>query len=184
MSNIFYKKKIKKKNLFLNFGPAHPAAHGVLRLLIELKGEYVIKIDPQIGLLHRASEKLMENKKYLSGLGFFDRFDYLSMLPNEHCLSLVFESLLNIRVPSRVQYIRIIFDEISRIGNHLLCLTTQAIDCGAISPFLLVGCELRELIMEYYERLSGARMHAFFFRPGSFSMDIPLNFLNPLSFLI
>ena len=125
-----------KKSLILNFGPQHPAAHGVLRLILELDGEVVLKADPHIGLLHRGTEKLMEFKNYFQGLPYLDRLDYVSMMVQEHCYSLVVESLLNLKINQRAQFIRLIFDEITRILNHILSLTTHALDVGAFTPFL------------------------------------------------
>jgi len=167
-------KEIKKiKNFTMNFGPQHPAAHGVLRLILELDGEVVIKADPHIGLLHRGTEKLIEYKNYLQALPYFDRLDYVSMMSQEHAYALAVEKLLNCNVPIRAQYIRVLFCEITRILNHLLALTTHALDVGAMTPFLW-GFEEREKLMEFYERVSGARMHAAYFRPGGVSQDLPL----------
>ncbi len=167
------------KNFLMNFGPQHPAAHGVLRLILELEGEIVIKADPHIGLLHRGTEKLIENKNYLQGLPYLDRLDYVSMMAQEHCYSLAVEKLLQIEIPLRAQYIRVIFCEITRILNHLLAVTCHALDVGAMTP-LLWGFEEREKLMEFYERVSGARMHASYIRPGGVHQDLPLNFLEDL----
>lgn len=161
------------KNFTLNFGPQHPAAHGVLRLVLELNGEIIMKADPHIGLLHRGTEKLIENKTFLQALPYFDRLDYVSMLSNEHAFVLVIEKMLNIKIPTRAKFIRVIFSEITRILNHLLAVCCHAMDVGALTP-ILWGFEEREKLMEFYERVSGARMHAAFFRPGGVSQDLPL----------
>ena len=165
--------KKKVKNFTINFGPQHPAAHGVLRLVLEMNGEVVERADPHIGLLHRGTEKLIEYKTYLQALPYFDRLDYVSMMSQEHAYSLGVEKLCNICVPSRAQYIRVLFCEITRILNHLLALTCHAMDVGALTPFLW-GFEEREKLMEFYERVSGARMHAAYVRPGGVSQDLPL----------
>jgi len=165
------------KNFTMNFGPQHPAAHGVLRLVLELDGETVVRADPHIGLLHRGTEKLMEYKTYLQALPYLDRLDYVSAMAQEHAYSLAVEQLLNCSVPLRAQYIRVLFSEISRLLNHLLALTTHAIDVGAMTP-LLWAFEEREKLMEFYERVSGARMHAAYFRPGGVSHDLPVGFLK------
>lgn len=167
------------KNFAMNFGPQHPAAHGVLRLILELDGEVIKRADPHIGLLHRGTEKLIEYKFYIQALPYFDRLDYVSMMAQEHAYSLAVESLLNVKVPKRAQYIRVIFSEITRILNHLLALTTHALDVGALTPFLW-GFEERERLMEFYERVSGARMHAAYVRPGGVSQDLPLGFCDDL----
>lgn len=161
------------KNFTMNFGPQHPAAHGVLRLVLELQGEVVLRADPHIGLLHRGTEKLIEYKTYLQALPYFDRLDYVSMMAQEHAYSLAVEKLLQCDVPVRAQYIRVLFDEITRILNHLLAITTHALDVGAMTPFLW-AFEEREKLMEFYERVSGARMHAAYVRPGGVSQDLPL----------
>jgi len=158
-----FSKKIK--NLTMNFGPQHPAAHGVLRLVLELNGEVVSKADPHIGLLHRGTEKLIEYKNYIQALPYFDRLDYVSMMAQEHAYSIAVEKLLKINIPLKAKLIRILFCEITRILNHLLALTTHALDVGAMTPFLW-AFEEREKLMEFYERVSGARMHAAFIRPG------------------
>nr|YP_010470430.1 NADH dehydrogenase subunit 7 [Tetraselmis marina]UVF37918.1 NADH dehydrogenase subunit 7 [Tetraselmis marina] len=163
----------KVKNFTLNFGPQHPAAHGVLRLVLEMNGEVVDRADPHIGLLHRGTEKLIEYKTYLQALPYFDRLDYVSMMCQEQAYSLAVEKLLNCSVPLRAQYIRVLFGEITRILNHLLALTCHAMDVGALTPFLW-AFEEREKLMEFYERVSGARMHAAYVRPGGVSLDIPL----------
>lgn len=170
-------KKIKSFNL--NFGPQHPAAHGVLRLIIEMKGEKVNFADSHIGLLHRGTEKLVEFKTYNQALPYLDRLDYVSMMAQEHCFSLAIEKLLNLNIPIRSKFIRVIFCEITRILNHLMGLTTHALDVGALTP-LLWGFEEREKLMEFYERVSGARMHANFIRPGGVFKDLPKFFLSDL----
>lgn len=158
----------------LNFGPQHPAAHGVLRLVLEMSGEVVERADAHIGLLHRGTEKLIEYKSYLQALPYFDRLDYVSMMCQEHAYSLGVEKLLNCQVPIRAQYIRVLFAEITRLLNHLLALTCHAMDVGALTPFLW-SFEEREKLMEFYERVSGARMHASYIRPGGVSQDLPEN---------
>jgi len=163
----------KVKNFTINFGPQHPAAHGVLRLVLEMNGEVVQRADPHIGLLHRGTEKLIEYKNYLQALPYFDRLDYVSMMCQEHAYSLAVEKLLNCEVPLRAQYIRVLFSEITRLLNHLLALTCHAMDVGALTPFLW-GFEEREKLMEFYERVSGARMHAAYIRPGGVAQDLPL----------
>jgi NADH dehydrogenase (ubiquinone) Fe-S protein 2 len=171
---MFLKKKIKKiKTYNINFGPQHPAAHGVLRLILELDGEVVKRADPHIGLLHRGTEKLIEHKTYLQALPYFDRLDYVSMMIQEHGYSLGVEKLLRSTMPKRSQFIRVMFSEITRIMNHLMSLTTHAMDVGALTPFLW-AFEEREKLMEFYERVSGARMHAAYIRPGGVHQDLPL----------
>jgi NADH-quinone oxidoreductase subunit D len=160
------------KNLTLNFGPQHPAAHGVLRLVLEMDGEVVARADPHIGLLHRGTEKLIEHKTYLQALPYFDRLDYVSPMNQEHCFSLATEKLLGITVPRRAQVIRILFSELTRILNHTLNVTTQALDVGATTPLLWMF-EERERILEFYERASGARFHSAYIRPGGVHQDIP-----------
>ena len=167
------------KNFTINFGPQHPAAHGVLRLILELEGEVVKKADPHIGLLHRGTEKLIEYKTYLQALPYFDRLDYVSMMAQEHTYSLTIEKLLNLQVPLRAQYIRVIFCEITRILNHLLAVGCHALDVGAMTP-MLWSFEEREKLMEFYERASGARLHANYIRPGGVNFDLPLGFLDDL----
>ena len=169
----------KIKNFTINFGPQHPAAHGVLRLVLELNGEVVERADPHIGLLHRGTEKLIEYKTYLQALPYFDRLDYVSMMAQEHTYSLAVEKLLNTNVPLRAQYIRVIFCEITRILNHLLAVSCHALDVGAMTPFFW-GFEEREKLMEFYERVSGARMHSAYIRPGGVSQDIPKGLLNDI----
>lgn len=175
------KKKILKniKNFTINFGPQHPAAHGVLRLILELFGETIVKATPHIGLLHRGTEKLIEYKTYLQSLPYFDRLDYVSMLSQEHSYCLAIEKLINCKVPLRAQYIRVIFAEITRLLNHLLAIGCHAMDVGAMTPFLW-SFEEREKLMEFYERVSGARMHAAYFRPGGVQTDIPLYLLTDI----
>ena len=167
------------KNFTINFGPQHPAAHGVLRLILELDGEIVKKADPHIGLLHRGTEKLIEHKTYIQALPYFDRLDYVSMMAQEHTYSLAIEKLASLKVPRRAKVIRVIFCEITRILNHLLAVGCHAMDVGAMTPFLW-AFEEREKLMEFYERVSGARMHAAYIRPGGISSDIPLGFLDDL----
>ncbi|KAI3650587.1 hypothetical protein MP228_004068 [Amoeboaphelidium protococcarum] len=167
------------KHYILNFGPQHPAAHGVLRLILELSGEIVIRADPHVGLLHRGTEKLIEYKTYLQALPYFDRLDYVSMMVNEQCFSLAVEKLLNIDVPDRAKYIRTLFAEITRVGNHIMAVTTHALDIGAFTPFLWMF-EEREKLMEFYERVSGARMHAAYVRPGGVAQDLPLGLLDDI----
>jgi NADH-quinone oxidoreductase subunit D len=156
----------------MNFGPQHPAAHGVLRLVLELDGEVVDRTDPHIGLLHRGTEKLIEYRPYLQSVGYFDRLDYVSMMCQEHAYVLAIEQLLGIEIPRRAQFIRVLFSEITRILNHLLNVTTMALDVGAMTP-LLWGFEEREKLMGFYERVSGARMHANYFRPGGVAREMP-----------
>jgi NADH dehydrogenase (ubiquinone) Fe-S protein 2 len=167
------------KNYTMNFGPQHPAAHGVLRLVLELEGETVVKADPHVGLLHRGTEKLMEYKTFLQALPYLDRLDYVSAMSQEHAYSLAVEQLLNFSVPLRAKYIRVLFAEISRLLNHLLAITTHALDVGAMTP-LLWAFEEREKLMEFYERVSGARLHAAYFRPGGVSQDLPLGLLDDI----
>lgn len=167
------------KNVQINFGPQHPAAHGVLRLILELEGEEVLRADPHIGLLHRATEKLIEYKTYMQALPYFDRLDYVSMMCNEQCFSLAIEKLLNIDVPIRAKYIRVLFAELTRILNHIMGIGTHALDVGAMTPFFWLF-EEREKLMEFYERVSGARMHAAYIRPGGVSLDLPLGLLDDI----
>ncbi|XP_071483908.1 NADH dehydrogenase [ubiquinone] iron-sulfur protein 2, mitochondrial-like [Diadema antillarum] len=166
-------------NLVINFGPQHPAAHGVLRLVLELSGESIVRCDPHIGLLHRGTEKLIEYKTYMQALPYFDRLDYVSMMCNEQAFSLAIEKLLNISVPKRAQYIRIMFGELTRIANHIMAVGTHALDIGAMTPFFWLF-EEREKTFELYERVSGARMHAAYVRPGGVSQDLPLGFLDDM----
>ena len=178
---MLLKKKLTKeiKNFTLNFGPQHPAAHGVLRLVLELNGEVIVKAEPHIGLLHRGTEKLIEHKNYLQALPYFDRLDYVSMLSQEHSYCLAIEAMTNCKIPERAKYIRVLFAEITRILNHLLAVGCHAMDIGAMTPFLW-GFEEREKLMEFYERVSGARMHAAYFRPGGVSTDIPSGLISDI----
>jgi NADH dehydrogenase (ubiquinone) Fe-S protein 2 len=158
--------------MILNFGPQHPAAHGVLRLIIKLQGEWVKEVDPHIGLLHRGTEKLIEYKTYLQALPYFDRLDYVSVISNELAFCLLIEKIVRIKTPLRAQYIRVLFIEITRILNHLIAITTHALDVGAVTPFLW-AFEEREKLLEFYERVSGARIHANYIRPGGVAYDLP-----------
>jgi NADH dehydrogenase (ubiquinone) Fe-S protein 2 len=169
----------KIKNFTINFGPQHPAAHGVLRLVLELNGEIVTRADPHIGLLHRGTEKLIEYKNYVQALPYFDRLDYVSMMAQEHSYCLAIEKIFNCKIPERAQYIRVLFAEITRILNHLLAVGCHAMDVGAMTPFLW-AFEEREKLMEFYERVSGARMHAAYFRPGGVQGDIPKGLLDDI----
>lgn len=171
------------KNFTINFGPQHPAAHGVLRLILELDGEIVKRADAHIGLLHRGTEKLIEYKTYLQALPYFDRLDYVSMMSQEHTYSLAVEKLANIKIPYRAKLIRVIFAEITRLLNHLLAVGCHSMDVGAMTPFLW-AFEEREKLMEFYERVSGARMHAAYIRPGGVAADIPMGFLDDLYLFI
>ena len=162
----------QSKTLNLNFGPQHPAAHGVLRLILELDGEVVEKADPHIGLLHRGTEKLIENKTYAQALPYFDRLDYVAPMNQEHAFALAIEKILKIEVPIRAQFIRVMFCEIGRILSHILNITTQALDVGALTPSLW-GFEERETLMTFYERVSGSRLHANYFRTGGVHRDLP-----------
>lgn len=174
----------KLKHFTINFGPQHPAAHGVLRLILELNGEVVQRADPHIGLLHRGTEKLIEAKTYFQALPYFDRLDYVSMMCQEHTYALAVENLLQISIPKRAQYIRVLFAEITRLLNHLLAVGCHAMDVGAMTPFLW-AFEEREKLMEFYERVSGARMHASYFRPGGVSQDISLGLVDDIfSFVV
>ncbi|MDA0376796.1 MAG: NADH-quinone oxidoreductase subunit D [Proteobacteria bacterium] len=163
----------QKKTMNLNFGPQHPAAHGVLRLILELDGEMVERADPHIGLLHRGTEKLIEHKTYTQAIPYFDRLDYVAPMNQEHAFALAVEKLVSIEVPLRAQYIRVIFCEIGRILSHILNITTQALDVGALTPALW-GFEEREKLMVFYERVSGSRLHANYFRPGGVHIDLPV----------
>ena len=160
------------KNYTMNFGPQHPAAHGVLRLVLEMDGEVIQRVDPHIGLLHRATEKLAENRTYLQSVPYMDRLDYVSMMMNEHAYVMTIEKLLQLKVPIRAQYIRVLFDEITRILNHLLWLGAHALDVGAMTVFLYAFRE-REDLFDCYEAVSGARMHAAYYRPGGVYRDLP-----------
>ncbi len=160
------------RNYTMNFGPQHPAAHGVLRLVLELDGEVVQKADPHIGLLHRGTEKLAESKPFNQSIGYMDRLDYVSMMCNEHAYVMAIERLLGVTVPIRAQYIRVMFDEVTRVLNHLMWLGAHALDIGAMTVFLLAFKE-REDLMDCYEAVSGTRMHATYYRPGGVYRDLP-----------
>jgi NADH-quinone oxidoreductase subunit D len=167
------------RNFTINFGPQHPAAHGVLRLVLELDGEVVERVDPHIGLLHRGTEKLIEHKTYLQAVPYFDRLDYVAPMNQEHAFCLAVEKLLGITVPRRAQLIRVLYSEIGRILSHLLNVTTQAMDVGALTPPLW-GFEEREKLMVFYERASGSRMHAAYFRPGGVHQDLPSKLIDDI----
>ena len=160
------------RNFNINFGPQHPAAHGVLRLVLELDGELVTRVDPHIGLLHRGTEKLIEHKTYLQALPYLDRLDYVAPMNQEHAFALAVERLLEIKVPKRGQLIRVLYSEIGRILSHLLNITTQGARCRGADP-AAVGFEEREKLMVFYERASGSRMHAAYFSPGGVHQDLP-----------
>jgi NADH-quinone oxidoreductase subunit D len=168
------------RNFTINFGPQHPAAHGVLRLVLELDGEVVERVDPHIGLLHRGTEKLIEHKTYLQAIGYFDRLDYVAPMNQEHAFCLAAEKLLGLAVPKRAQLIRVLYCEIGRLLSHLLNVTTQAMDVGALTPPLW-GFEEREKLMVFYERASGARMHANYFRVGGVHQDLPPKLLDDIA---
>ncbi|TNE57283.1 MAG: NADH-quinone oxidoreductase subunit D [Alphaproteobacteria bacterium] len=167
------------RNFNINFGPQHPAAHGVLRLVLELDGEVVERVDPHIGLLHRGTEKLIEHKTYLQAVPYFDRLDYVAPMNQEHAFALAVERLLGIEVPKRAQYIRVLYSEIGRILSHLLNVTTQAMDVGALTPPLW-GFEEREKLMIFYERICGSRLHAAFVRPGGVHQDMPAGLVDDI----
>ncbi|ORZ03359.1 NADH-ubiquinone oxidoreductase [Syncephalastrum racemosum] len=169
----------KMRNFTVNFGPQHPAAHGVLRLILELNGEEITRADPHVGLLHRGTEKLIEYKTYLQALPYFDRLDYVSMMTNELGYTLAVEKLLNIEVPRRAKYIRTMFGEITRILNHIMAVMSHAMDVGALTPFLWMF-EEREKLMEFYERVSGARLHSAYVRPGGVASDLPIGILDDI----
>jgi NADH-quinone oxidoreductase subunit D len=169
----------KIKPMTINFGPQHPAAHGVLRLVMEMDGEVVERVDPHIGLLHRGTEKLIEYKTYQQAIPYFDRLDYVSPMVQEHAYVLAIEKLLGLEVPKRGQYIRVLFDEITRILNHLLNIPAFALDIGAMTPMLWCF-EQREYLMEFYERVSGARLHAAYYRPGGVHQDIPAGLIDDI----
>ncbi|MFV1849901.1 MAG: NADH-quinone oxidoreductase subunit D [Thalassospira sp.] len=169
----------KIKNMTMNFGPQHPAAHGVLRLVLEMDGEVVERSDPHIGLLHRGTEKLIEYKSYIQATPYFDRLDYVAPMNQEHAYCLAIEKLMGVEVPKRAQYIRVLYAEIGRILNHILNLTAFALDVGAMTP-LLWGFEEREKLMEFYERACGARLHANYFRPGGVAADLPAGLLEDI----
>ncbi|HTT99921.1 MAG TPA: NADH-quinone oxidoreductase subunit D [Rhizomicrobium sp.] len=163
----------------VNFGPQHPAAHGVLRMILDLDGEIVTRVDSHIGLLHRGTEKLIEHKTYLQAIPYFDRLDYVAPMNQEHAFALAIEKLLGLEVPKRGQYIRVLYCEIGRVLNHLMNVTTQAMDCGALTPPLW-GFEEREKLMVFYERASGSRMHAAYFRVGGVHQDLPPDLLKDI----
>src|SRR5689334_15614861 len=167
-------------NYTINFGPQHPAAHGVLRMVMEMDGEVVERVDPHIGLLHRGTEKLIEYKTYAQALPYFDRLDYVSPLAQEHAFVLAVEKLTGLEVPLRAQYIRVLFDEITRVLNHLMAVAAYASDVGAVTPFLWTF-EQRELLMEFYERVSGARLHAAYYRVGGVHQDLPAGLLDDVA---
>ena len=170
----------QNKTLNLNFGPQHPAAHGVLRLILELDGEVVEKADPHIGLLHRGTEKLIENKTYMQAVPYFDRLDYVAPMNQEHAFALAIEKILKIEVPARAQFIRVMFCEIGRILSHILNITTHALDVGALTPSLW-GFEERETLMTFYERVSGSRLHANYIRAGGVHKDLPRGLDNDIA---
>jgi len=173
----------KIKNFTINFGPQHPAAHGVLRLILELDGEVILRAEPHIGLLHRGTEKLVEYKNYVQALPYLDRLDYVSMMAQEHSYCLAVEKQFNAKIPKRAQYIRVLFAEITRILNHLLAVGCHAMDVGAMTPFLW-AFEEREKLMEFYERVSGARLHSSYFRPGGVHLDLPNGLLTDIYIFI
>jgi NADH-quinone oxidoreductase subunit D len=172
--------EVDVRNFTLNFGPVHPSAHGVLRMILELDGELVERVDPHVGLLHRGTEKLIEYKTYLQALPYFDRLDYVAPMNQEHAFALAVERMLDIEVPRRGQLIRVLYAEIGRLLAHLMNVTTQAMDIGALTPPLW-GFEQREKLMIFYERASGARMHAAYFRPGGVHQDIPQALVNDIA---
>jgi len=167
------------KNITINFGPQHPAAHGVLRLILELDGEVVTRADPHIGLLHRGTEKLIEYKTYLQAVPYFDRLDYVSPMCQEHAFALAVEKLLGCQVPRRAKFIRVLFSELTRILNHIMNITTQALDVGAMTPLLWLF-EEREKLMIFYEKVSGSRMHSAYIRPGGVALDLPVGLLGEI----
>ena len=167
------------RNFSINFGPQHPAAHGVLRLILELDGEIVTRVDPHIGLLHRGTEKLIEQKTYLQAVPYFDRLDYVAPMNQEHAFALAVEKLLGITVPKRSQLIRILFSEIGRVMSHQMNVLTQALDVGALTP-ILWGFEEREKLLGFYERASGSRMHAAYIRPGGVHQDLPQKLIDDI----
>lgn len=168
------------KNMTINFGPQHPAAHGVLRLILEMDGEVITRADPHIGLLHRGTEKLIEHKTYLQAVPYFDRLDYVSPMCQEHAYALAVEKLLGCEIPLRAQYIRVLFSEITRILNHIMAVTTQALDVGAMTPLLWLF-EEREKMMGFYEKVSGSRMHSAYIRPGGVHQDLPDGLLEEIA---
>lgn len=177
------KQELEVKDMIINFGPQHPAAHGVLRLILGMDGEVINFADPHIGLLHRGTEKLIEHKTYLQALPYFDRLDYVAPMCQEHAFALTVEKLLGCEVPRRAKFIRVMFAELTRILNHILNITTQALDVGATTPILWLF-EEREKIMEFYERVSGSRMHANYFRPGGVAQDLPAGLLEDIAIFI
>lgn len=173
------KQNTKIRHFTINFGPQHPAAHGVLRLILELHGEEIVRADPHVGLLHRGTEKLIESKTYMQALPYFDRLDYVSMMTNELVFALAVEKLLNVEVPLRAKYIRTLFGEITRVLNHCMSVLSHIMDVGGLTPFLW-GFEEREKLMEFYERVSGARLHSAYVRPGGVSQDLPVGLLDDI----
>lgn len=171
--------KLEHKEMTINFGPQHPAAHGVLRLVLEMDGEIITRADPHIGLLHRGTEKLIEHKTYLQAVPYFDRLDYVSPMCQEHAFALATEKLIGCKIPERAKYIRVLFSEITRILNHIMAVTTQALDVGAMTPLLWMF-EEREKMMGFYEKVSGSRMHAAYVRPGGVSQDLPAGLLEEI----
>lgn len=171
------------KNMTINFGPQHPAAHGVLRLILEMDGEVITRADPHIGLLHRGTEKLIEYKTYLQAVPYFDRLDYVSPMCQEHAFALAVEKLLGCEIPRRAQFIRVLFSEITRLLNHIMAITTQALDVGAMTPLLWMF-EEREIMMGFYEKVSGSRMHSAYIRPGGVHQDLPNNLLEEIAIFI
>jgi len=170
----------QNKNMTINFGPQHPAAHGVLRLVLEMDGEVIIRADPHIGLLHRGTEKLIEYKTYLQAVPYFDRLDYVSPMCQEHAYALAVEKLLGCNIPRRAQFIRVMFSEITRLLNHIMAITTQALDVGAMTPLLWMF-EEREKMMGFYEKVSGSRMHSAYIRPGGVHQDLPAGLLEEIA---
>ncbi len=168
------------KNMTINFGPQHPAAHGVLRLILEMDGEVITRADPHIGLLHRGTEKLIEYKNYLQAVPYFDRLDYVSPMCQEHAFALAVEKLLGCDIPRRAQFIRVMFSEITRLLNHIMAITTQALDVGAMTPLLWMF-EEREKMMGFYEKVSGSRMHSAYIRPGGVHQDLPVGLIEEIS---
>lgn len=173
------RKEASMRHFTVNFGPQHPAAHGVLRLILELNGEEILRTDPHVGLLHRGTEKLIEYKTYTQALPYFDRLDYVSMMTNELCYARAVEKLLNIEVPERAKWIRTLFGEITRILNHCMAVLSHVMDVGGLTPFLW-AFEEREKLMEFYERVSGARLHAAYVRPGGVAFDLPHGLLDDI----
>src|SRR5690606_36380149 len=171
--------EVDVRTFTINFGPVHPSAHGVLRLVLELDGEVVNRVDPHVGLLHRGTEKLIEHKTYLQAVPYFDRLDYVAPMNQAHAFALAIEKLLGITVPFRAQLIRVLYSEIGRLLSHLLNITTQALDVGALTPPLW-GFEEREKLMVFYERASGSRMHAAYFRPGGVHQDLPPKLIDDI----